>query len=157
LEAEKRNAIIFKPSFDNRYSETDVVTHDGQCMAAHCFSSMSDIAEVGEKQKPYCFDEVQFLDGDRYEGDFIEDVKLLLSCGVEVVACGLDMDWQGNPFPITAKLLGMADEIIKLGSSCVVCGCIASKTGKKRANEHLVELGAGDMYEPRCNRHWEFA
>jgi thymidine kinase len=153
MEAEKIDAVLFKPAYDTRYSDTEVVTHDGECRVANVFSSFSDIAKVGELERPYCFDEVQFLDGERYDGDFVADVRTLLSHGIEVVVSGLDMDWQGKPFPVTANLTAMADEVIKLGSTCVVCGSIASKTGKKHG-EATVELGANDLYEPKCNRHW---
>lgn len=153
VEAEKTNAIIFKPKFDTRYSETEVVTHDGEFAPAHAIASLNDIAEVGELERPYCFDEIQFLDGERYEGDFVSDVKTLLSYGVDIYCAGLDMDWQGNPFFITSQLLGMADEVVKIGSICNVCASIATKTAKKNGGE-TVELGSNDLYEPRCNRHW---
>lgn len=153
IEADKIGAVIFKPAFDTRYSETDVVTHDGECVAANIFSSFKDIAKVGEVERPYCFDEVQFLDEDRYEGDFVADVRTLLSHGIDVLVAGLDMDWKGEPFTITAKLSAMADEVIKLGSTCVQCGSLASKTAKKTGGES-VELGNEDLYEPRCNHHW---
>jgi thymidine kinase len=152
-EAQKIGAVVFKPKFDTRYSESDVVTHDGECMVAHPFSSFRDIALVGELERPYCFDEVQFLDNVNYDGDFVGDVKTLLSHGVEVIACGLDMDWKGDPFPVMSKLTGMADEIIKLGSACTVCGSIATKTHKHHGGANI-ELGDNSMYEPRCNRHW---
>lgn len=153
MEAERSAAVIFKPAFDNRYSETDVVTHDGECAPAHNISSFKDIANVGELERPYCFDEIQFLDGDRYEGDFVGDVRTLLAHGVDIYAAGLDMDWRGEPFTITSKLLGMADEVVKVGSFCNVCSSLATKTAKKTGGD-TVELGNDNLYEPRCNRHW---
>jgi thymidine kinase len=153
VEAEKTNAVLFKPSFDTRYSETDVVSHDGECAPAHAIRSFKDIASVGELERPYCFDEVQFLDGERYEGDFVADVRTLLAHGVDIIAAGLDMNWKGEPFPITATLLGMADEVVKIGSFCNVCSSLATKTSKKTGGND-VELGNENIYEPRCNRHW---
>lgn len=153
MEARLINAVLFKPSFDNRYSECEVVSHDGEKMPAYSFSSMRDIAEVGETTRPYCFDEVQFLDGDRYDGDFVQDVKLLLEHGIEVVVSGLDMCARGKPFPVMAQLLSMADSVAKLGAICTVCGTIASKSYRRDDGEG-VELGSDDLYEARCNRHW---
>lgn len=153
IEAERADAIIFKSAFDTRYSTSDVVTHDGECAPAHPISSFVDVAAIGELERPYCFDEVQFLNEDRYEGDFVSDVRTLLVHGVDVYAAGLDMDWKGEPFEITARLLAMADEVIKVGAFCNVCSSLASKTSKKTGGGS-VELGHADIYEPRCNRHW---
>ncbi len=153
-EALTHNAVIFKPKYDTRYSEDEIVTHDGECLPAYTFSSMKDIAIVGETQRPYCFDEIQFLDGDRYDGNFVDDIKMLLTCGVDIMAAGLDMDWKGNPFKVTASLLAMADHVTKLTASCSVCNSDARKTYKSIKNDSLVELGASDLYEARCNTHW---
>lgn len=151
--AERMNAVVFKPSFDDRYSQTDIVTHDGECMPAHAFRSMREIAEVGETERPYCFDEVQFLDEDRYDGDFVEDVRTLLKHGIDVVVSGLDMCARGKPFPVMAQLLAMADTVDKLGACCTVCGSSASKSYRLDDGED-VQLGASDLYQARCNRHW---
>lgn len=153
---ERYGGALFKPKFDVRYSMDDVVSHDGVCHKAFAISSISDIAEVNETEKPYFVDEVQFLDGDRYDGDFLEDVKLLLSHGVNFYVSGLDMDWQGNPFPVTAGLMGMADRVVKVTAYCGECGEPAGKTFKRVQDDKAVELGADDLYDARCNIHWDF-
>ena len=154
VKAERMNAVVFKPKFDNRYSEDEIVSHDGECMPAHPFRSFRDIAQVGETERPYCFDEVQFLDEDRYDGDFVEDVRTLLRHGIDIVVSGLDMCAKGKPFGVMAQLLAMADEVEKIGAMCAVCGSFATKSFRKGEGD-TVELGAGDLYEARCNRHWQ--
>lgn len=151
--ATQSGATVFKPSFDTRYSETECVSHDGECITAHAISSMLDIAEVGARG-PYCIDEVQFMGGDRYAGDFVEDVKLLLDHGVDIYAFGLDQSAAGEPFDIVAKLLALADNVSKITASCFVCASRATKTYKKAGGTAEIELGADDLYEARCNAHW---
>jgi thymidine kinase len=73
---------------------------------------------------------------------------------VRITASALDMDWQGRPFPMTAALAAMADEVVKLRAHCSVCGRPATKTLKRSAEGGLVDLGGADKYEPRCNVHW---
>jgi thymidine kinase len=153
LRAGRMNAVVFKPIFDDRYSQTEIVTHDGECMPAHPFRSMRDIAEVGEVERPYCFDEVQFLDEGRYDGDFVADVQLLLKHGIDIVVSGLDMCAKGKPFPVMAQLLAMADEVQKIGACCTICGSFATKSFRLDDGD-TIQLGASDLYEARCNRHW---
>lgn len=148
------SATVFKPAFDTRYAEEECVSHDGECIPAYAIRSIYDIAEVGSKG-PYCIDEVQFMDGDRYDGNFIEDVTTLLDYGIDIYAFGLDLSAAGEPFPVTAKLLALADNVSKIASTCFVCAGKATKTFKKGGSDSSIELGAADIYEARCNEHWE--
>lgn len=151
--ARQTQATVFKPSFDTRYAETECVSHDGECVPAHAISSIHDIANVGSAG-PYCIDEIQFMTGDRYEGDFVKDVTILLDHGVDIYAFGLDLSATGEPFDITARLLALADNVSKIASTCFVCNGKATKTLKTGGHDDIIELGANDIYEARCNAHW---
>lgn len=143
--------MLLKPAFDVRYSGTKVVNHDGIGFDAIPVTRMPDVpADV----TAVFIDEVQFCCAPHYEGDLVEDVRGLLARGIQVAVAGLDLDWQGKPFPVTAALLAMADKVFKLRSRCAVCGLDATKTFKKQRNDRRVELGQADLYEPRCNAHW---
>lgn len=152
--AKASGATVFKPSFDTRYSKTECVSHVGECIPAHAIASIRDIAEVGARG-PYCFDEVQFMNGDRYEGDFIADINTLLDHGVDIYAFGLDLAASGEPFEIMGQLLTLADNVSKIAATCFVCGGKATKTRKIGGSAAKVELGTSDIYEARCNAHWK--
>lgn len=149
---ENRTVHVFKPAMDTRYSDDEIISHDGLRAPATSVDRIPDI-NIGEKDL-VVIDEVQFFTPEYFEGDLIEWVKSLLGQGVEVVAAGLDMDWKGNPFENTAKLLAMANDTHKLTAHCTVCGKPATKTFKKSAEGGSVELGAQESYEARCNAHW---
>ena len=142
---------VFKPAFDNRYSEVEIVSHDGLKTSAE---SIEDLPYIGLGADLVVLDECQFFMEPYVKGDVIQFVRNLLTDGIHVVAAGLDMDWQGQPFDVTARLLAMADETVKLTANCTVCGRPAKKTYKKRAEGGSVELGGSDKYEARCNEHW---
>lgn len=145
--------VVFKPAMDIRYSTTHCVSHNGEKIQAVAASTPDDLV-FGEKAKLVCFDEIQFFNPPHFTGDITRAIKVFLRAGKDVLACGLDNDWHGNPFPTTGLLLAMADETIKLKARCAICSEEASKTHKKTRQGDVVELGNGNLYEARCNRHW---
>lgn len=150
----RSDAVVFKPRMDTRYATNEAVTHSGDRIAAIPVSMPDDLV-VSPDHKFICFDEIQFFGDPYYAGDIVRAVTVFLQAGREVLVCGLDTDWRGDPFPTTAMLSAMADEVIKLTADCSTCGNPASKTHKKTRTGHVVELGNNNIYEARCNRHWE--
>ncbi len=153
--AQESSATVFKPSFDTRYSTTECVSHDGECIKAHAISSLKDIAEIGDTKGPYCIDEAQFFDEDRYDGDFVSDLTTLLLHGIDIYVVGLDLMACGKPFPVMATLLAMADNVSKISANCTICQGRATKTMRRDGGDREIDLGSDDLYEARCNRHWK--
>ena len=149
---QERDVLVIKPAFDNRYAETEIVSHDGLRTPAE---SVVSLPVVGKDTSLVVLDEVQFFTEPYVKGDVPAWVLELLQGGCDVVAAGLDMDWKGEPFPVTAQLLAMADTVIKETANCTVCGRPARKTYKKSRDGASVELGSQDKYEARCNEHWQ--
>jgi thymidine kinase len=154
--------VILKPAMDNRFADNAIVTHDGVSHLAVPVAATSDVfaavaAAVGDGERAvHVFaDEVQFMERPHFDGDFHIVVHTLLMNGHKVTCGGLDCDWRGLPFDVTARLLAMADHVTKLTARCAVSGLPAQKTYKKVADESRVALGAADTYEPRSNAAWE--
>lgn len=144
---------VFKPAFDNRYAETEIVSHDGLRSPAESIDAWPTLVHLPNL---IVIDEIQFFTEPYFHGDMVEIVRDLLGKGVHVIAAGLDMDWQGKPFHVTSMLLGMADTVVKLKANCTVSGRPAGKTFKKSASGGSVELGAADKYEARSNEYWRY-
>ena len=85
----------------------------------------------------------------------ISSVEEFLSNGVDVVCSGLDQDSRGKPWETSSLLLGLADKITKIYGFCNVCGIEATKTYRKVEGGERTHVGAADIYEPRCLKHWE--
>lgn len=151
---EEKDTLVVKPAFDDRYSETRIVTHDGLSVNCHSIKEWSTVERKAEFAEIVFFDEVQFFEQPNFEDEIIPIIKHLLLMGKKVVCNGLDMDVFGNAFPTTSTLLGMADEALKLTSACSVCGRTATKTFRVTDGAKKVELGSTGVYEPRCNEHW---
>jgi thymidine kinase len=152
--------VVVKPAMDNRYAETAIVTHDGVSHLAVPVSRPEDVfaavaTAAGRGPVSVFVDEAQFLEAPHFDGEFHAVVHALLMAGVPVTCAGLDCDWRGLPFDVTARLLAMADHVRKLTARCAVTGLPAQKTYKKLADGARVALGAADTYEPRSNLAWE--
>lgn len=148
-----RQVAVYKTSFDDRYAQEEIMNHDGLQVRAQ---SITQWEKVPDDVEMVFFDEVQFFTQPQFNGDLKEIVHDLLYRGIDVMGAGLDMDAEGRPFEVTAYLMAMADDIIKLNSHCSVCGQPATKTFRK-INTHgkaSVQLGGNESYEPRCTKHW---
>lgn len=152
--AAEHKASVFKPSIDARYDRNRIVTHDNVALAATPVSSASEVRLMLDQDVAAIFDEVQFMTPPFFDSDFPLFVRGLLSEGRTVVCAGLDMDFHGCPFPVTAALLAMADVAEKRTALCTITGRPASKTLKKKSHHISIEIGGAELYEARCNTRW---
>ncbi len=102
-------------------------------------------------------DECQFLEEPYYYGNLISDVRQTLADGIDIVASGLDMDFTGTPFSITAQLAAMADQVVKLKAECHSCGAAATKSRRIDDCADRISLGvnrhrSGGLTQTRCSR-----
>jgi thymidine kinase len=150
----KQNAITFKPSIDNRYSNVDVVSHSGNIVRAIAVEKSEDIYNHLTKEiDVVAIDEVQFFDD-----NIVNVVQTLADQGMRVIVAGLDQDFTGRPFSCVPNLLAIAEHITKLQAVCAICAEPASRTQRlidgEPASIHdpIILVGALESYEPRC-RH----
>lgn len=150
----KKKFLVFKPVIDDRYSMTEVVSHNKKKYEAIPIQKGSDILKYWKKGIEAVFiDEVQFFDD-----SVIETIDYLADNGVRVICAGLDCDFKYDPFPISAKLLAKAEFVTKLTAICTVCGKVATRTQRliggepASINDPVVLVGASESYEARC-RH----
>lgn len=150
----KKSFLVFKPSIDNRYSESEVVSHSKRAYKCISISKGSDILKYYQKGiQAICIDEVQFFDD-----SIIEVIDFLAQDGVRVICAGLDCDFKGDPFKISATILAKAEYVTKLTAICCVCGREANMTQRlingepASVNDPVVLVGASEAYEARC-RH----
>ena len=144
----KKEYQLFKPSIDDRYSETEVVSHSGErleCQVLQNLFHISDQIYVGDDEI-VAFDEAQFL---------LSAAIKLANLGKRVIIAGLDMDSQGQPFGPMPNLMAIAEEVLKLTAVCEVCGEPATHTFRSTNEEKgQVLVGAGEHYQARCREHW---
>ena len=136
---------IFKPAIDTRYSDDDVVTHEGVAIHSTPVDNSSSILLLGNECDVIGIDEAQFFD------DHLVDVcNELAEKGVRVIVAGLDMDFRGIPFGPMPALCAIADDVMKVHAICVRCGAQAYVSHRKVQEEKRVLLGEVNEYEPLC-------
>ena len=154
LDYAKKKYLVFKPAIDNRYSETEVVSHIKNKIKSISIQKASEILKyVKNDTYAVIIDEVQFLDA-----EVVDICELLANRGIRVIVGGLDTDFRGEGFPVITELLARAEDVTKLTAICVKCGAPATKTQRivngvpASYNEPTILVGASEQYEPRC-RH----
>mgnify|MGYP001262725023 FL=1 len=152
---QNKKIIVIKPSIDNRYSNQKIITHND--LSHDCFSMINwkNVLDnfIFEKDKVdvVFLDEIQFMD----TKDTLSNVEEILNKGIDVVCAGLDQDSRGKPWETSSMLLGLSDKIIKIYGFCNVCGVEATKTYRKTEGGERTQVGAANIYEPRCLKHWQ--
>lgn len=143
----KKGVLLFKPKIDDRYSETDVVSHVRNKFPAVPVSTT-------EEMEGYFQEDTEVIGID--EAQFIPDLRpfchRMANLGKRVVVAGLDMDWRGEPFGDMPALMATAEKVTKLRAICMVCGGDAGFTYKRKGSQNQVEIGGADVYEARCRR-----
>ena len=150
----KKNIIVFKPKIDNRYSDSEIVSHSGAKVPCLVVEKAQDILKKIEADtEVVAIDEVKFFDK-----DIVEVCEYFADKGIRVMVAGLDKDFRGESFGVMPELLTRAEFVTKLTAVCAKCGAPATRTqrlvnGKPAGFEDpIVMVGADESYEPRC-RH----
>ncbi|MFC5711535.1 thymidine kinase [Thalassorhabdus alkalitolerans] len=150
----KLNVAVFKPALDNRYSEEEVVSHNGTKVRAIAVARSKDILDgLEEDIQMVAIDETQFFDA-----DIVEVAQELADSGIRVVLAGLDQDFRGEPFTQVMRLMALAEDVTKLQAVCPDCGSPASRTQRlidgepAHYEDEIILVGADEAYEARC-RH----
>jgi len=152
---QNKRIVVIKPSIDDRYSNEKIITHNDlshECYAMKDWNSTLDTFIFNKDNVDMLFlDEIQFM----HTKDTISNVENILNNGIDVVCAGLDQDSRGKPWETSSMLLGLSDKILKIYGFCNVCGMEATKTFRKTEGGERTQVGAANIYEPRCLKHWE--
>lgn len=142
-----QKVVIVKPTVDDRYSKTDIVSHNESVLPGIQVDTADQIILLTSSAKVVCIDEAQFFD------DRIVDVaNTLANDGKRVIVAGLDMDFEGKPFEPMPQLLAIAEYVTKLHAICAESGVMANYSQRVVENDEQVLVGEKEAYEPR-SRH----
>lgn len=144
----KQKVQVFSSVLDDRYAKDHIVSHDKSQIACQALKKSSEVlALVKPDTQVVGIDEVQFFD----EG-IIRVCETLADQGRRVIVAGLDQDFRGEPFLVTAHLMGLSEFVTKNLAICSVCGNFANRTQRTSVSKKLIEVGALDKYEARCRK-----
>ncbi len=152
-----RRAIVFKPSLDSRYDSSRVAAHNGLKFDAYVVppdeAGVKAVQRFGFEYDVVAVDEMQFFPPS------LADVLNELADERIVIAAGLNLDFRGEPFETTMRVMAYADRVVSLTAVCKVCGRPATRTqrlvnGRPAPRDSpRILIGGGETYEARCRRH----
>lgn len=149
----------YKHALDNRYIDEDastpmITSHNKNMRKCVPASNIAGIINETDGDTDMIFiDEGQFFDD-------LDTCKLLVSAGIHVYIAALDMTYERKWFPATKRVYRIANTVIKIRSTCSVCGIPARYTGKRDINADCVsddsvpiQIGGIETYYPTCESH----
>lgn len=152
LKVLNKEYIVLKPIIDDRYSNTEIVSHNKEkenCVSFDTIDNFINLIDISN------FNTI-FID----EGQFFPDLKngvlkLVEQYNKNVVVTGLDGDFHRNEFGEILKLIPYCDSCKKITSLCVFCNDMtpALFSHKINGNNKQVEVGS-DIYKPVCRKHY---
>ena len=153
LKYAKQKYLVFKPQVDNRYTTTEVISHQNNKVQAIVISNEREIEKYLTTDRETVFvDEVQF-----FPPEIASFLGKLVQQGHQVIVAGLDKNFRGEPFNETIKtLLALSDYVEKLTAVCQVCQKEASFSqriinGQPACfHDPLILVGGSETYEARC-------
>jgi thymidine kinase len=153
--------MLWTAQLDNRSDQKAIESRIGLGAEAHRFSESTDLWErvhAAHSVEPLAcvmVDEAQFLSKDQVW----QLARLADEAGVPVLCYGLRTDFQGELFPGSAALLGIADSLVELKAVCH-CGRKASmnlrvdQSGAAVKAGVQTEIGGNDRYVALCRKHF---
>ena len=152
---------LWTAAVDNRPGSGAINSRIGLAQDARRFEPDTDIAEQVLRDHGdgplacVLVDEAQFLTA----AQVWQLARLADRHGIPVLCYGLRTDFQGELFPGSAALLGIADELSELKA---VCHCGRKASMNQRVDEHgepvtdgnQTEIGGNERYVAVCRKHF---
>lgn len=157
----KKKVQVFKPSIDVRYGkDKKLYSHAGLTFTCEIVESAKEILSLVDKDTDIVgIDEAQHL-GE----DLVTVVDTLLDQGKHVIATGLALTFDRQPFTPVPTLMAMADKVTKLSAICMLCGNEAvyhKRVGAVHTTASSLEPDPAfiaklddAVFEARCRRCW---
>jgi thymidine kinase len=144
---------LYTAAIDNRYGVGRVTSRLGPQREVDVFHAETDFLADIPKVACLLIDESQFLTARQAQ----QLHQLAQTRGVPVICYGLRTDFRGEPFPGSAYLLALADDIEELKNICT-CGKKATmnirvdQDGKRIKDGEQISIGGNESYRQACGR-----
>ena len=156
--------MLWTAALDHRSDDHAIKSRIGLGADAHRYAADTDLwdrVSAAHRVEPLAcvlVDEAQFLS----QTQVWQLARLADEAGIPVLCYSLRTDFQGELFPGSAALLGIADALVELKA---VCHCGRKATMNLRVDESgaavkagaQTEIGGNDRYVALCRRHFSEA
>ncbi|MCF1470853.1 MULTISPECIES: thymidine kinase [Rhizobium/Agrobacterium group] len=154
--------VIFVAALDDRAGRGRVASRIGLSSPAETFEPGTDLFAVVEAMHASDPIACVFVD----EANFLSEhhvwqlARITDRLHIPVMAYGLRTDFQGQLFPASRLLLGIADELREIRTICH-CGRKATMNARFDASGQVmregaqIEVGGNEKYVSFCRLHWD--
>ena len=152
-EEQGQKVRLYTAAIDSRFGVGKVTSRLGPQREVDIFDAATDFLAEAPKVACVLVDEAQFLSTLQVQ----QLHKLAQLRGVPVICYGLRSDFRGDPFPGSAYLLALADDIEELKNICT-CGKKATMNirvddaGVRIKEGEQVSIGGNEHYRQACGR-----
>lgn len=151
----KKRVQVFKHKVDTRYGRAKkVYSHAGISFESELIGHARDIIKkLHPKTEIIAIDEAQW-----FGESLVDVVEYLLKKGKKVIASGLALTFDRQPFVPMPYLMTIADKVTKLSAICTLCGNEAvfhKRITKTNVDPRIADpslVGRLESYEARCRR-----
>lgn len=159
-EIAKDKILAIRHKLDDRYHQENITSHNDSSFDAKAIIDISElknlIAEIPNLEV-LGIDEIQF-----FKPELADYLLELQKKGITVYGAGLDLDFAGEPWETSMKVMAYADRIEKLTAVCSVCNLVsATRTqrlitgGPAPKSGSKILIGGKESYTARCILHHE--
>jgi thymidine kinase len=152
-EEQGQKVKLYTAAIDDRYGVGRVTSRLGPQRDVDVFRPETDFLAEAPAVSCILVDEAQFLSPEQVRQ--LHQVAQVR--GVPVICYGLRSDFRGEPFPGSAYLLALADDIEEIKNICT-CGKKATmnirvdENGERIREGEQVSIGGNDRYRQACGR-----
>lgn len=136
------NVKLFKPTIDNRFSDDEVVSRNGESAKAININSIDDLKNYDADI--YIIDEFQFLDGK------VDTIVDLAQKGKKFYIAGLDLTSDKKDFGKMGSLLKVADHTELINSTCEICKTNTARYSFFNGIKNSDIVLGDELYIPVC-------
>ncbi|KAJ9578973.1 hypothetical protein L9F63_024919 [Diploptera punctata] len=141
----KYKCLIVKYANDDRYSTTDIISHDHQSLSAVAANKISELKTNALEYDVIGIDEGQFFP------DVVECCEEMANIGKIVIVAALDGTYQRIGFGTILNLVPLAESVVKLSAVCMICFKDAAYTKRIDHESYKLEvIGGADKYMAVC-------
>ena len=144
---------LYTAAIDDRYGVGKITSRLGARRDAGIFDANTDFLKQSPQVACLLIDEAQFLT----PAQVGQLHRLAQVRGVPVICYGLRSDFRGEPFPGSAYLLALADDIEEIKNICT-CGKKATMnvrvnaSGQRVKEGEQISIGGNESYRQTCGR-----
>lgn len=152
-EEQGQQVALYTAAIDDRYGVGLITSRLGPQRQVQVFSAETNFLDEAPRVGCVLVDEAQFLSTAQVQ----QLHQLAQVRGVPVICYGLRSDFRGEPFPGSAYLLALADDIEEIKNICT-CGKKATMNirvdaqGRRIKEGEQVSIGGNESYRQACGR-----